>query len=125
MSECKGYSLWSAHEQSPLPLKIQAYKLEGFPDAVATGCPSEKYEVCRLCGDWCQLNSTCSDRYFVMVGNWKSGVPPFDQRIVPDSEYPFMATIPFCDKHHPIEDFITINVMGYPFKIDSTQRMND
>lgn len=82
--------------------------------------------VCRLCGDYVENNSSCSNRYMQIqgcyVGKHPEGYAKSDDDPSPD-------VVPVCDvcyfQVHDIDGKKEIMVLGCVFQIDSGYRMND
>lgn len=110
----------------PLSDKLIQYVKSGFP-------PTKEFEsgdtddICRLCGNWCTSNATCSNRYFILQGSWSDTHPTNDTRVEPGEGG--VATVPVCDKCVKARgidhDTSAITILGHKFLIDMPFRMND
>lgn len=78
--------------------------------------------VCRLCGEYVQSRSSCSNRYMQIQGDYVGKNP---ETFGGPREIDTVQICDECFESHDIDNRRSIEVLGSTFEIDSAYRMND
>lgn len=109
---------------------LDDYIKNGFPESKIIDRETRDH-ICRLCGEWVTIKSSCGKRYFEFQGRWINGQPKCDPSIHHTSfEHVPTAIVPICDscfteKYVKCDFPKTIIVLGCEFYVYDHYRAND